>query len=526
MVLKQPKMTIIGSLLVAALAVVSAVLVDQADAAKPNGEIQRVVEVRGVEHKTDHTIRIFMGATERSGGVRYPITTIERNMVSVEFTNTSTAPAEAKSLSVVGNQSADQRRAMFVAFDLDRNMSARALREVRDRVSEIIADLPAQYLTVTAMSQGSARIIADVTPEKSDNINRIQQQMAALPPEGEGPALVDTLCVAAERFHAWNLTDFKRGDQKVLFIVSPPGDAPSTERFRAENCWRSLLEQKVRVYHVSFGKEARRSPFDLAAVAEESGGFVHVVGSPLDILAAVKNVIALLKNEYVLDVDAPDISLEDQPLELRVKVAYHDTVIASDVYNVGFVIPTLARVLGAKQTIVSDSDPSKDVNEGRESARKAIFVFSVVLIALALVGLYMGFRMFKGRVNTVSCNTCGMRVRKDHADCRFRKPDCIARFVFVSGPHAGMTIPLVRGPNRISSLSRRGVVLPRGGVSWFNHGTLVIDGFKAAYTPKKMDRDRINGWPVTETKLVGIGHVLKIGVHTLRFEIKPSMAGK
>lgn len=494
--------------------------------ARAAGEIERVLEVNNVEHKADHRIRIFMSATERANGVRFPISTIERNMVKVHFTNTATPPADAISLSILGSQPGDLKRAMFVAFDLDRTLNARALAEVKDRVSEIVADLPAQYLTVTALAQGSARIVADATPENSDNINRIQQQLAALAPEGDGPVLTDTLCVAAERFHAWNLNGFTGGDQKVLIIVSPTGDSPSSERFRGENCWRSLVEQKVRVFQVAYGKAERRPAFDLSGAAPDSGGFVHTVSGPLDILAAVKNVIANLRNEYVLDVDAPDISLEDQPLELSVKVAYHETVLSSDVHNVGFVIPSLAHVFSTKAAAKVDQDNAVDHTEEVEYARKMRFLQVLGLIVLGIVFLVVVQRSIRYRLRTASCSTCSARVKKDHSDCSFRKSDCIARLVFVSGPFAGMTFPLMRGPNRISAFAGSGVVLPRGGVSWFNHGTIVVDGFKAAYTPKKLGKDLVNGWPVHETRLLGIGHVLKIGKHQLRFEVKPQAAGK
>lgn len=494
---------------------------------RANGEIERVIEISGVEHKADHRIRIFMSATERANGIRFPISTIERNMVKVHFTNTSTAPADAISLSILGSQSSDVKRAMFVAFDLDRTLTARALTEVKDRVSELVADLPAQYLTLTAMAQGSARIIADATPENSDNINRIQQQIAALAPEGDGPVLTDTLCVAAERFHAWDLNGFKSGDQKVLIIVAPNGDSPVSERFRGENCWRSLIEQKVRVFQIAYGKPERKPAFDLAAVAPDSGGYVHSVSGPLDILAAVKNVIANLRNEYVLDVDAPDISLEDQPLELSVKVTYHDTAISSPIHNVGFIIPTLGQVFRSnKKQTKMEQEPNMDHTSEIESARKERFLMIVLLIVICIAIIINTFSIVRKRLKTTDCNTCGARVKKDHSNCAFRKPDCIARLVFVSGRYAGMTFPLIRGSNRLSAFAQSGVVLPRGGVSWFNHGTIVVDGFKAAYTPKKQGRDSINGWPVHETRLLGIGHVLKIGKHQLRFEVKPQAAGK
>ncbi|MCX6126777.1 MAG: hypothetical protein NTV34_18775 [Proteobacteria bacterium] len=496
-----------------------------ADKSTSSGEVKREIFIRAVEQKGDHLIRVYVSATEGSSGIKYPISTIERNMMKVEFTNTATPPTEVKSLSILGSQQGDLKRALFVAFDLSRQLTGRELVEVRDRISEIVSELPSQFLTVTAISQGSARIIADVTPEKSDNINRIQQQLAALPSEGDGPALSDALCVAAERFHAWNLQGFKASDQKILILLSPPGDGPSTERFRAENCWRSLIDQKVRVYQISFGKTGHPAKFDLATLAAESGGFVHGVNGPLDILAASKNIIALLKNEYVLDVDAPDISLEDQPLELKVKVSYHDELVISEIYNVGFVMPTLAQVFKSGSGKQSSLPSESDVYEHIEKARKINFLIMLAMLVVTGLLISLAVSRLRAHLRSTSCNTCREVVRKDHRDCPFRKPNCIARLVMMSGPHAGQTYPLLRGSNRISAFAAGGVKLPRGRVRWLHHGTIVADGFKVAYTPTKIGLDRLNGWPITETKLMGQGHVLKLGKHQLRLEVKPGASG-
>ena len=486
-------------------------------------DINRSIDVISVEHKGDHRIRVFFSATEKSGQIRYPISTIERNMVSVSFRNISSPPQEAKSLAVLGSQSTDLNRALFVAFNLDRTLTAREIVEVRERISELITELPAQYLYVSASAQDSFRTIADTTPDKNDNINRIQQQIAALQTEGEGPALSEILCSGAEKFKTWPLDKFKRSDQKIMIIVSPSGDTKITERFRAENCWRSLIDQKVRVFHVSFGKQKYKSTFDLKAVIEASRGFVHEVSSPLDILAASKNIIGILKNEYVLDVEAPDISLEDQPLELSVKVSYHNSIMQSDVYNLGFVIPTLSSVFGRPQASNATNDKTPlDLQKDIEFERKLKFgIYVLVLIAIITIIFFM-FRYLKKRNATRVCGTCNLRVKKDFSNCAFRATDCVARLIFVSGPKAGQMIPLRRGPNRVSVFSRQGAQIPRGGIRWFNHGTIVADGSRATYTPKKMGQDLINGWPVHETKMLGQGHVLKMGKHVLRFEIKPS----
>ena len=496
--------------------------------AREKGAITRVADIYEVEHLEDHRIRVIFSAQERDAAQRFPITTIDRSMVKVDFTNTSTPPAEAKSLLLHGAGGNDLRRALYVGFSMHRKLNARAIDELRSDVGQLLKDLPAELLTVAALSQDSARVIADVSPEKGDNVNRILQQIQSLEPEGEGPALADTLCVAAERFHAWDLSKFKKSDQKVLVIVSTPGDSPSTERYRGQNCWRSLLDQGVRVFSVAFGSEIGKSTFDLTNVATESGGYFHRVSGPLEIGAAIKNIIALLKNEYVIDVDAPDIALEDQPLELKLRVSYHDEVFESANYNVGFVIPNLSKVFApVSPTDNQLADEAAKIQAAESAARLNLLI--TILIISAIVGLFVFFliRYLKRRAITTHCNTCGYIVAKDHSDCPFRRGECVARLVVVGGRHAGQTIPIMKGETRIARFAKAGsgVKISGRGIRWWNHGSINLDGHKAVYVPVKLGRDRVNGWVVHEPRLLGIGSVLAIGDQLLRFEIKPQFSG-
>jgi hypothetical protein len=491
------------------------------------GAITRVAEILEVEHLEDHRIRIVFSAQERDAIQRFPITTIDRSMVKVDFTNTSTAPAEAKSLLLHGAGGNDLKRATYIGFSLHRKLNARAIEELRSDLGLLIKDLPSELLTVSAISQDSARVIADVSPEKGDNINRILQQLQSLEPEGEGPALADTLCVAAERFHAWDLSKFKKSDQKILVILSTPGDSPTTERYRGQNCWRSLLDQGVRVFHVSFGPEAGKPAFDLASVAPESGGYVHRVGGPVEMGAAIKNVIALLKTEYVIDVDAPDIALEDQPLELKLRVSYHDEMFESSNFNVGFVIPSLATVFAATKISAEKSKEDEEkirAAEFRQRLWQLLFgLIFIVVITLLIVGVR---RWIHKRRTMNDCQTCGFTVLKNHSDCPFRRGDCVARLVVVGGKYAGQTIPIMKGETNIARFPKggSGVKLRGRKIGWWSHGTIKLDGTKALYTPGKAGRDRINGWLVQEPRLLGVGSVLTIGDQTVRFEVKPSFA--
>jgi hypothetical protein len=495
---------------------------------RQKGAITRVAEIQQVDHLEDHRIRVIFSAQERDATLRFPITTIDRAMVKVEFTNTSTPPAEAKSLLLHGAGGNDMRRAMYVGFSFHRKLKANAIEELRSQVGNLLKELPSELLTVAAVSQDSARVIADVTPEKGDNVNRITQQLQSLAPEGEGPALADTLCVAAERFHAWNLSQFTKSDQKVLVVLSSPGDSPSVERYRGQNCWRSLLDQGVRVFSISFGQEFGKSSFDLTNVAPESGGYVHRVSGPIEMNAAVKNVIALLKSEYVIDVDAPDIALEDQPLELKVRVSYHDEVFESPVHNVGFVIPTLSKLFSPNnQASESRRDEEAKALADAESERMhwiRILAISVIIIALVF-GVRFAGRSLKRRRETTGCNSCGSRVARDHSDCPFRKPDCVARLVVIGGPYSGQAFPIMKGETLMARFPTSGIKVRGRRIRWWNHGSIRLDGQKAVYTPAKAGRDRINGWLVHEARLLGVGSVLTVGDQNLRFEVKPHAFG-
>ena len=58
------------------------------------GDINRVADVLEVRHIGDKKIRIFFSAQENNGVQRFPITTIDRAMVKVDFTNASAPPAD------------------------------------------------------------------------------------------------------------------------------------------------------------------------------------------------------------------------------------------------------------------------------------------------------------------------------------------------------------------------------------------------------------------------------------------------
>jgi hypothetical protein len=81
----------------------------------------------------------------------------------------------------------------------------------------------------------------------------------------------------------------------------------------------------------------------------------------------------------------------------------------------------------------------------------------------------------------------------------------------------------MKGETSIGRFPKSGARIKGKNISWFNHGTIRIDGQKALYSPRKSGRDRINGWIVHEPRLLGVGSLLSIGDQKLRLEVKPSV---
>lgn len=478
------------------------------------GATTRIADVIDVRHLGGHKIRVIFSAQENDGTLRFPISTIDRSMVRVDFTNVSSPPAEAESLMFNGSPGVELRRATFIGFSMHRRLKGRAIDELRADVTDLIKELPSESLTVAAIAQNSARVIADVTPQKSDNTNRILQQIQTIEPEGDGPAIIDTLCVASERFRSWDLGAFRSSDQKVLIILSTPDDSKELDRFRGEACWRSLLDQGIRVFFVSFGEWANSTKFELSDVAQDSGGHVHRVSGPVEMNAAVKNIIALLKNEYVVDLTAPSIPLPDQPLELKVRVSYHDNMFESNVYSLGSIIPDLAIAFNSMPGGINGSH-----HDGARLERASLLWIVLVVLIVIVLGV---LKFFNVRAKKLLCSTCKWHVLRDHSDCPYRKPSCVARLVYIGGPFAGQTIPLLNGENKLARgfWYTSGTKVFGSNIDWFHHSSITIEGSKAIYSPKKLARDRINGWLVHEPRLLGIGSVIKLGNQNLRFEAK------
>ncbi len=478
--------------IVACLALVAAFGLAPAAA---RADIRRGAEVRHVEYLGDRVARITFSAFEQELDVRYPLTTIGRESLQVEL---SGAPqgADIRSLMTVGSAPGNARRAMVMAFYGGALKQATAPQELRSSLADFLPKLPSRFLAV-GVSGGEGKqpidLVGESSPDGAENIVLFQRAILDAQADADGFARADGLCFAAERFAGWDLGDFQPNDQKVAVIVGVDrlaGEAPDA------GCAAKLAALGVRVFEITWTNA-------LGATTGGSG-FNQRIKSPIDVAAALSNIAANLNGEYTLDVELPDVPKTAQPLTISLVVGYNGQALRAAPFKMTATIPEL----NEREPVPPPVPPASPL----PYAAGAV----VGLTVLVLAGAWA-----RRRLKNAECNACGRLVDKTHKRCPFRASDVAARLVVLDGPMAGRTLALRPGDSSIGRAPTSPVALGGRGVAWHRHGVITVEGNRVLYTPRRgAGVDRVNGWPVTEARLLGAGYVLQIGERKLRLEMR------
>jgi hypothetical protein len=477
--------------------------------ARAAAAVKRTIEVRHLEYRGEGVARLFFNVLERDGDTAYPVSTLERSMVGVRVVGLDDAKATiVRSLTTVGSSPGAVQRATVVAFHAGTGVPDRGLSTLRAEISELLPKLPSAYLTVAAVDGDGARIVGAIKPGSADNVVAIQREILALDESGAAYDRDGALCFAAKRFREWGLADFARSDQKVAVVVGPSGTQAADGPGAA--CARELAARDVRIFEIVWGGDGAR------AKGDRSGAVTTLrIKSPLDVSPALANVASLLNDEYIAETGLPPVPAELQPIALETLVRYHGESFHSETVRLPAVIPDLLPPPPAPPEVVGPPKPAPGPERW-----VAIGAAAVVVVAASALGV----RHLRHRARTTTCNSCGRRVAKSYSDCGFRDKSVVARLVVLDGAHSGRIIPLRTGDNELGRLPWTRVPVRDRGVRWRRHGTLRIEGTKALYTPapsgRRRRRDRVNGWPVTEPRLLGVGYVLQVGPRKLRFEAR------
>lgn len=467
--------------------------------------------VQHLEQVEGRDFRFVVTVFEEDGALRYPITTLDRAHVKIVYPGTEITDSAATSLALYDSAAAGVKRALIVAFHPGDRKDA---GEVKTEVADLLGRLSSPYLAVGLVGDGAETLLADVTPGRSENVTRLQQDILALGAEDSMPDLASTWCFAAERLRGWDLAGFGPGDQKIVVAVGP--DDTSADGGAKGECLAELKAVGARVYRIGWGAPRKRTA-DLGAVLVGTGGFEHRVRGGADVHPALSNIVALLKHEYVVEFRVPDGVLPQQPLRVQPTFTYHGDVFTATTRALPVVLENPPPPEPAKAPeVVVEAPKTKRTVDPRAYAGAAVGAVMMV------VGGALAFRRLRQRARTTACNSCARRVEKNHKDCPFRKPQVFGRLVVLAGPNAGQTLPLFKGENKIGSAGNAGVHV-RGRKVRRRHATLTLDGTKALYAPAGLG-DRVDGWPVTEPRLLGIGSVLHIGDQKLRFEARRDAA--
>lgn len=469
-------------------------------AASAQADTKRGVEIRQIDYRGKRIARISFAAFEEEGDIRYPLTTLDRETVRIEVLGAPDGAA-IRSLVTAASGTSDAKRAMVVAFNGGSPQLENSGQELRSSIADFLNKLPSRYLAV-AMSEDDKELplslLGESSPENAENLVLFQRSILEAEAGVGGFARMDGLCFAAQRFADWPLEDFEARDQKIAVII---GADRLTSAASDPACAKELNEMGVRVYEVSWAAAIKSSKF--------RGGFAHRVKGPVDVATALSNVAANLNGEYTVDAELPMVPKAAQPLEITLVASYA----GQDLRSVSQTLPDSIPELNEPE--VESATPA--LGKPPEPRHKWPFIAAgIACLVLAAAAFFLQ----KKRQNP-ECNACGRAVDKTHRRCPFRDTHVVARLIVLDGPLAGRTLPLRRGDSAIGRSPTSTVRIGGRGVSWHRHGVLSIEGNKILYNPRGAPgKDRVNGWPVSEPRLLGAGYVLQVGERQLRLEVK------
>ena len=507
-------MLAVGARLLANAETPSGTTEEDAPAAKPgDGGVRRDLRVRVMDLAEDGRLRAFVSAAETDSGVFYPMTTLDRSAFRLFTHIDGEVPARAASLWSFSSLTPAARRAMVVAWQESDDVPTRVAAEVRKAIAELLPAARADYLAAIAAGGGEVRELANVTPARSENIKAVQRSVLDSVPLGPDQGPTALLCAAADRFTEWGQDTFAPGDQKVLIGVFGIGDPQIVDPARTQSCWQRLHDEGVSVWFVTWSPEADGVPAPRFVPDLARGGFAHAVRSPLDVFPALSNIMSILNDEYVIDFLLPPYHSATSEVETVVEASYHGNVLRSAAVKV-----PLPEGAVRQESGLAPGDAHWATRFHVSPARVALGA-AIVLVVLSL---WLVIRMrLKHSQKFVVCKTCLAEVARDFSDCPFRESECVGRLVVVGGRNSGVSYPVFSGENTLGASSSCSIRLPRGRGIAAQHATLLVKDRKALYdTSAGVGRDRVNGWPCHEPRLVGTGSSIRIGTCHLRFEAR------
>ena len=479
---------------------------------------KRVAEIRHIEHLQNRKFRAYLSVFEAAdvNSTRYPITTLDRSAFQIFTSGELDLPLKVSSLWTFATLTPPRPRALIVAFNESNSLPAKMAIEVRKSVAESLPGLRSDFFAVLASGGGRILELAALDPVQSENIKALQRKVNESQSLGGENGSALALCGARDRFVRWQDFGVDTAEQKTVILIGPAGNPCPVAQDLFQKCWIDLRTMGVRVIHVFYKLEGQNlvtiaNDADLSYVAE--GGNRLQVQSALDVFPALSNIASTLNDEYVVEFELAPTTVLSPQISLFAQISYHGDVFAS-----------AQKSTQIPMTVVLSSLPEMQKDELELNATSANWMVDVVLIVCVLGAMILLFMLIRSKwrlySETTVCNSCGIRVAKNYANCPFKQADCVAKLTVLSGVHVGRQFPLFSGRNSLGKSSKCTIqVKDHMGIKR-RHAFIEIKNGKAVFSTLS-PFDRINGWPVSEPRLIGKGSVVSLNGMQLHFESRP-----
>jgi hypothetical protein len=468
-------------------------------------EPERNLEVRHAVEVQPGRVRIFARFVERQNSVRYPISTLDTSAFRLRVSGDDGAPVPAVSLSTFGTLAPGPERGLLLGMEQTSELGKSA-RFVREGAAEFVGTLRSGFLSVISFHSKGVDVFAESIPGRTDNIKAIQKRLLDVNQISEKGSIAEGACSISAQFSAWREFMSDSSAQKAAVFIGHGGVLNSAAINRTVGCLGTAKAMGIQVYWLRVADNSQTAltgSQELAQVFLDGGGFLQEILPDTDFSSSLSNVRANLDDEYVAEFVLPASARKSSDLRYSLLASYHGNVVVAPENVV---------------KIVALEEPKALAPMGRSQINWLNLLVGLIAI-LSIVLLIVSFFIWRHARRYRMCDVCGHEVRRDFSDCAFRSAKCLGRLVVVSGTDSGRIFPLFEGDNFIGSAADCGVRLAASAVVG-KHSKLTLFKKKALYQVMEGKGDRINGWPLSEPRLLGSGANIRLGNAALRFESK------
>lgn len=474
----------------------------------------RSLSVRAQEIFDKRKLRLFVVVDESDNEGRYLQNTLDARSFRLFGKEQNDVPLEVNSLSTTASKSPAVLRETAIIFESSTALPQVQFEAIRKSVAAFLEGFRSDVLSVRIGNEEKSSRLAWTSPEQSENPRAIQRSIlnAEVLPGGRG--LTPAICSG---IHDLNVIKDEKNNghiQRTVIVIST--EMPGIGRAFSEltQCFRETARIGARVFWVRL-----KSPEDanngaskdtnfskvMSAAVEKSKGFSAIVRGFTEPTATLNNIRSYLDDEYILEFDLNNFKPYNSTVQLELVASYHGHVLKSGLFEVD-----------GLTALPTPEEVSQKAQVQENAKRKYLTNLGVIFAALTGFGLLIWYR---SKLRTHVCSNCTFVVERNFQDCPFRNPKSYGRLSVIGGPMVGKVFPLFSGDNTLGKKYNNMIKITGKRVA-NRHAKITLSKRKALFVPMNRCECRVNGFLLTEPRLLASGSVIRMGENILRVDFK------